>query len=389
MSTLRLDHQAPQQRSFVAQVVGLAEWQGKRSVLLDRSAFYPESGGQLGDRGTLAGHPVQDVQIDEAGRVHHLLEVPLSIGAQVEGQIDWPRRRLHMALHTAQHLLSRALIEEGQAETVSARLGDRGCTVDLDCAQLEEARIARAEALVNQVIEDDLEVRAYFPTPEVLATLPLRRAPKVTQDIRVIEVPGFDVSPCGGTHVARTAEIGWLRVTGVEKDKGRVRINFDAGRRAKDGWVTEAAALSRLATRFTAGPLEVERAVERLARDLDAAKLQLRQLMPLVARAKAQELLAQPGPIVAMVEGDRELLRALAGLLTAGPNRVVVLGAPDQGNTSLLVARSEGLDFDCGAFLRALAGRVGGKGGGRPDRAEGKLETLDWIPGARALLPDP
>lgn len=334
----------------------------------------------------MAGLPVHDVQVDEAGRVHHLVDVPPPLGARVEGDIDWPRRRLHMALHTAQHLLSRALIEEGQAETVSARLGDRGCTVDLDCAQLAEVRIARAEALVNQVIEDDLEVRAYFPTPEVLAALPLRRAPKVTHNIRVIEVPGFDVSPCGGTHVERTAEIGWLRVTGVEKDKGRVRINFDAGRRARDGWATEAAALSRLAARFTAGPLEVERAVERLAKDLDAAKLQLRQLMPLVARAKAQELLAHPGPIVAMVDGDRELLRALAGLLTADPGRVVVLGAPDQGGSALLVARSEGLAFDCGAFLRSLAGRVGGKGGGRPDRAEGRLDHQDWIPSARSLL---
>lgn len=387
MTTLRLDHQDPGRRSFEARVVAHSEWQGRTSVLLDQSAFYPESGGQLGDRGTLSGEPVLDVQIDDAGQVHHLVGLAPAIGAQLEGQIDWPRRRLHMALHTAQHLLSRALIEEGEAETVSARLGDRGCTIDLDCAQLEEVRIARAEALVNQVIEDDLEVRAYFPSPEVLATLPLRRAPKVTQNIRVIEVPGFDVSPCGGTHVARTAEIGWLRVTGVEKDKGRVRVNFDAGRRAREGWVTEAAALSRLATRFTAGPLEVERAVERLGKDLEAAKLQLRHLMPLVARAKAQELMAHSGPIVAMVDGDRELLRALAGILTAGPDRVVVLGTPDQGGTALLVGCSQGMAFDCGAFLRALVAQLGGKGGGRPDRAEGKLESQDWVIPARPSCP--
>lgn len=390
MGTTRLDHHDPTLVQFDAVVIGHGDWQGRPSVLLDRSAFYPESGGQLGDRGRLAGIPVADVQIDEAGQVHHLLEgAAPALGSGVTGEIDWPRRRLHMALHTAQHVLSRALIVEANAETVSARLGERGCTVDLSVSALEEGLVAKAERLVNQLVEDDRPVRAYFPDAETLQRLPLRRAPKVERDIRVVEVEGFDVSPCGGTHVLRTGQIGWLRVSGVDRDKGRIRIHFDAGRRAHQSWVEESRVLGRLATRFTAGPLEVERSVDRLGRELEAARSQLRAFTPLVAEAQARALAGGTGVVVACLEGDRELLRAVADVLTRDAARIVVLGAKDGEGHQVLVRRGSGRhDFDCGGFLRQLASATGGKGGGRPDHAEGRLGAdPGWLEVARRMLP--
>ena len=230
MPTALLYHADSTQLSFEATVVGHAPG----AVILDRTAFYAEGGGQLADHGTLAGLPVTDVQIDDAGVVRHLVvgELP-AVGASVSGQIDRARRRQYSALHTAQHMLSRALIEVAHAETVSARLGESSCTVDLDVPSLGEAEVARAEALVNALVEDDVSIRAWFPEASELASLPLRRRPKVSENVRVVAIGDFDVSPCGGTHCTQSAQVGLLEVTGMERYKGMMRVSFAAGRRAR------------------------------------------------------------------------------------------------------------------------------------------------------------
>ncbi|WP_075097708.1 alanine--tRNA ligase-related protein [Sandaracinus amylolyticus] len=165
MSTVRLEQEDALLAEFDATVVEHSRHGERSSLVLDRSAFYPESGGQMADRGLLAGARVLDVQIDDHGRVHHVVEGPLpAIGASVHGAIDVARRRVHMALHTAQHLLSRALVEVSGAETVSSRLGESVCTIDVDRDGIAEARIAEAESFVHRVIDEDRVVRAWFPT---------------------------------------------------------------------------------------------------------------------------------------------------------------------------------------------------------------------------------
>src|SRR5262249_3425100 len=150
-----------------------------------------------------------------------------------DGTIDRARRRVHMALHTGQHTLSRALVDVARADTVSSRLGETACTIDVDQAQVAERDLARAEDLVNSIIDADAPVRAFLPEPGELAALPLRRPPKVETDIRIVAVGEFDYSPCGGTHCLRTAQVGFVSVTGVERYKGKIRITFAAGRRAR------------------------------------------------------------------------------------------------------------------------------------------------------------
>ncbi len=207
---------------FSARVVGHGTWKGARSLVLDRTAFYPEAGGQMADRGVLGGLGVSDVQVDDAGVIHHVVTLPPEQtlpepGSVLGGTIDAPRRRVNMALHTGQHMLSRALVDVAGAQTVSARLGETLCTIDVDLESLDERRVAEAEECVNALIDEDVSIRAFFPTPEELATLPLRRAPKVTDNIRVVQIGAFDVSPCGGTHCTRSAQVGLLRVVGVER----------------------------------------------------------------------------------------------------------------------------------------------------------------------------
>lgn len=377
--TARLYHEDSFLRSFTAAVVAHGEVAGRASVVLDRTAFYPEAGGQMADGGLLGGRAVVDVQVGADGRVHHVVEGTLpAVGEEVAGAIDWERRRVHMALHTGQHMLSRGLLDAGRAATVSARLGET-CTIDLD-REVSEREVAEAEALVNAVVDDDVVVRAWFPEPGELAALPLRREPKVESDVRVIAIGDFDLSPCGGTHCARTAQVGQVRVLGAARHKGGTRVTFAAGRRAREVLALQHAVLAGLAREFTCGPDGVPVAVEKLRRELAGSEEQRRAVQRRWAEALAGALLAGgDGPVVAAVpDADVEVLRALASHITSA-GRDALLAAPSPGGTAALFARASGSSMDCGAVLRAVAQACGGRGGGRPDHAEGRLPPgIDW-----------
>lgn len=366
-------------RRFRSRVVAHGVHGGRPSVLLAATGFYPEAGGQMADRGALGGRAVLDVQADDAGAVHHVLDGELpAIGDEVEGAIDWGRRRVHMALHTGQHLLSRALIEAAAAETVSARLGERGCTIDVTRDPVPERELAAAEALANAVIDDDLPVRAWFPEPAELATLPLRRDPKVASEIRIVAIGDFDYSPCGGTHCARSAQIGSIRVLGAERYKGMTRIHFAAGARARGLLGEHSELLGRLARELTCAAAEVPDAVDKLRRALADSRADAAALRDQLAAALAATLAATDGPEVIAAVPDAALLRPLAARLNAaGKDALLAAATPD--GTQVLLARAPGSALDAGKLLRALAQATGGRGGGKPEHAEGRLPAaLDW-----------
>src|SRR5205823_9653973 len=200
-------------------------------ALLDRTAFYPEGGGQPGDRGTLGSAQVLDVQESE-GNVLHLLDRPLEPGTEVEGRVDWTRRLDHMQQHHGQHLLSAAFERVHGAPTTSFHLGERTCTIDLDCSisRLDEAALRSAEAAANETVWRDLPVVARDFGPEERSRLPLRKEP--VKGDRVVLVEGVDASPCGGTHPARTGEVGAIAVSGAQKwGSGNARVEFVCGGR--------------------------------------------------------------------------------------------------------------------------------------------------------------
>ncbi len=391
--TPRLYYDDPTLAEFDARVIGAGEWKGATSVILDRTAFYPESGGQMADRGALGGVDVVDVQVDDAGVVHHVLAAgaaPPAPGAELRGAIDRARRRVHQSLHTGQHMLSRALYDVARGETVSSRLGETVCTIDIDREKVEERDLASAEALVNSIIDDDVPVRAFFPDPGELASLPLRRAPKVDDNIRVVAIGDFDVSPCGGTHCLRSAQVGFVRITGVERYKGKIRVSFAAGRRARDELAAESQVLRALSRDFTCGPLEVPLAVNKLARELTETRESLGLARSRLAEATAAELLAAassvatlPGggsAVIATFPGENpDWLRAVAKKLTQQPAIVAFLAASTPDGTRVLIARAPNVTFDCGAFLKRASQAAGGRGGGRLEQAEGNLPGgIDW-----------
>lgn len=378
--TERLYHHDSFARAVTATVVAV----DGADVVLDRTVFYPEAGGQMADHGELGGARVVDVQADTAGVIRHRVDgaVP-AVGDRVDGAIDWARRRQNMAQHTGQHILSAALVQAADAATVSARLGDTACTIDVDKDRIDEAAIARAEDLACSVIDDDVAIRAWFPAPDELAGLKLRREPKVDADVRVIAIGEFDLSPCGGTHCTRSAQVGPLRILGVERYKGGTRVTFAAGPKARAELAARDAVLRTLATQFTCGPTDVPTAVDKLRRDLAAAEQSIKAGRERLAEALAPGLVAgtgpASGPIVAVIPGaDAELLRVLAPRLVDAGRDAVLAGATADG-TAILVARAAGSSLNCGALVQAIAKAAGGRGGGRPDRAEGRLPAgVDW-----------
>jgi alanyl-tRNA synthetase len=236
---------------------------------------------------------------------------------------------------------------------------------------------------VNGVVTDDVDVRALFPDEAELAKLPLRRPPKVATNIRVIQIGDFDFSPCGGTHCTKTGQIGIVRVAGVEKYKGGLRVTFHAGRRAIDDARRKEKVLEALARDFTCGVLDVGNAVAKLRGDLkarlDALSAARGELVELVSR----EVLRNSPPdasgttriFVARDKDDLATLRTLAGRLTAREDVVALCVAEDgeSGDLSVVVQRGARASFDCGAWLKEVAAKHGGRGGGRPERAEGRL----------------
>jgi alanyl-tRNA synthetase len=391
LATEKLYWRDPFATEFGASSARVARLGARTSIVLERSLFYPESGGQYADIGTIVvgeqAFAIDDVQIDDDGVVHHLVSescLPIEhLEGPIRGSIDLARRRDHMTWHTAQHALSRALVESARAETVSSRLGANACTIDVDIPSLEERHVAAAEDLVNSVVMSDVVVRELFPSPEELASLPLRRAPKVTENVRVIDIDAFDMSPCGGTHCTRTGQIGLVRVVGVERYKGGFRVLFHAGRRALEDVRNKERVLGELARDFTCGMLDVGAGVAKLRADLkartDALSTTRGELVELLAERLLGTHPADPTGttrITVVREGDDlGMLRTLAGRLAARPDVVAFCAAPDEasGEVAIVVQRGTSATFDCGRWVKATAARHGGRGGGRPERAEGRL----------------
>lgn len=389
MPTELLYHRDPLLLSFDAVVVGHGTFGQRASVVLSATSFYPEAGGQMADRGALDGLAVMDVQVDEDGVVHHLMDAASlpAVGTRVHGVIDAQRRRQFMAQHTGQHMLSRALLDALAAETVSSRLGESVCTIDLQIDGISDAALRAAEAAVNGVIDDDRPVRAFFPSAEELASLPLRRRPKVEENIRVIDVVGYDVSPCGGTHVTHTAQVGSVRVLSAERHKGLVRVSFQAGPQAREQAFARAGILEDLGRSMSAQPQDVPAGVEKLRSDLKLALQDKKRLGDRLALAIADGLssaLPDDGLVIAHLDGEADLIRAVAArIVESRPAATALLAGQDKDGTPVVCARGAASSFDCGALLKRVAVQAGGKGGGKAESAQGRLPAgVDW----RALV---
>jgi alanyl-tRNA synthetase len=346
-------------------------------VRLDRTAFYPTSGGQPHDLGTLDGTAVKDVWDDE-GEVWHLLEGPLE-GEEVQGRVDWARRLDHMQQHTGQHLLSAAFVRVLDAPTVGFHLGTESSTIDLELPHLHEEAAHRVEDEVNRVIWENRPVIARFVGDEELASLNLRREPQVEGPIRVVSVEGYDASPCGGTHLTRTGAVGQIKITGLERYKGGTRVTFLCGQRALRDYRRALGLLQETAEALTVGQGEVPEAVARVQEEARETRRALHKAQETLREVEGEELW-QRAPVVDGVKRilaywpgrSPDDLRAVASRLREHPSTLLLLATSGEGGVRIVCARSDDLEgVDAAAMIRDAAGALGGRGGGSPTLAQG------------------
>jgi len=383
-------------RTFEAQVIDRVELNGRLAVILDRSAFYPEGGGQPTDRGALNGVAVLEVMTREADdAMLHI--VAADVADRVTGVVDGARRFDLMQQHTGQHILSQAFVQAANAETVSFHLNpdplDGALTIDLNMATLSPAQIDRAEELANTIVFENRSVLARFVTDQELQALPLRKPPKVDKAIRIVQVEGFDWSACGGTHVARTGEVGLIKIVKTERRSAETRVEFRCGRRALHDYRRKNQMLMQVAADLTVGFWELDQAIGRIQTEAKALRKQLSDADTRLQQYEARELIeaiesrGDYGLIAhTWLNRDTAYLKRVASLLVVRPKTVVLLGATGAA-CSLVFARSKDLSIDLAALLKAAAAQLGGKGGGSPDFAqaggsavtEAQLKaTIEW-----------
>jgi len=376
--TEKLYYQDAYLKTFTARIVERLTHDDCPAVVLNRTAFYPTSGGQPNDQGRLGEALVVDVVERETdGAVIHVLSQVVP-GDEVTGVVDWLRRFDLMQQHTGQHVLSQAFVHVADAETVGFHLTDDTLTIDLDRRDLSPAAVESAEDLANQIVFEDRPVLARFVTAAELAQMPLRKPPKVETDIRIVEVEGFDWSPCGGTHVARTGQIGLIKIVKLDRRSDALRVEFRCGQRALEDYRRKHQMITQVAGQLSVGYGELDQAIGRIQAEAKELHKKLSEAQDRILEYEVLELDAAAQDhgafrLVACVWTDRDAvhLRMMAKKLASRQKTVVLLGSGGR-QPMFVFARSADLTLDVVPLVRGSIERIGGKGGGgKPDFAQG------------------
>ena len=382
MTTERLYYNDAYTLHFEANVLEVTTHAQQPALVLDRTYFYPEGGGQPSDRGTLNGVRVRDVQTRPSDRaVLHVLESPLT-AQRVIGEIDGERRRDLRSHHSGQHVLSQALERVAQARTLSVHMSETSMTIDVDRVNIAPETWEAVEALANQIVLEDRPVRAWFPTPEELVALNLRKLPEVDGKVRIVDVGGFDITACGGTHVARTGEIGIIKVVKAERRGETTRLEFKCGARALRDFQAKNEVINRLMAALTVGYWELPETVARLQEQNRALQSELRAAREQLAVYEAASLLASASShgayrlVARAFARSADEVRSLAQALVAESGVVALLGAAGE-KAQLIFARSADVALDVLPLLKKALEQLGGRGGGRPNMAQGGGASAD------------
>jgi alanyl-tRNA synthetase len=366
---------------FEARVIDKSERvSGWTAVTLDRTAFYPTGGGQPSDTGTLDGVRVLEcIDAEDDGVLHVIQGRAPEIGASVQGRIDWARRLDHIQQHTGQHILSQAFVTLFNAPTRGFRVLGDSCEIDVEIANPTNELIERAVELANNVIWEDRQITIAIASAEEAAKLPLRKESSRQGDLRLIEIDGFDLTPCGGTHAYRTGEVGLIAVRSWERAKGLTRIEFCAGVRALADYRRANQTARTVAGLFSAGRDDAPKLAARMVEENKELHRRVRGLEEISARVEGDELIASTSPnssgvrVVTQIFDDRdsESLKQLVQALISHPNTVALLASREHNAARLVFARSSDTVGDMNALMREACAIIDGRGGGKPDMAQG------------------
>jgi alanyl-tRNA synthetase len=362
---------------FSAQILERLQFGTHPAVILDKTYFYPTSGGQPCDTGLLNASTVTDVTVREAdGAVIHVLASPIEAD-EVMGQINWSRRLDHMQHHTGQHILTQSFVQIAGAKTVGFHLSADSVTIDLDRITIPSDQIDATEDLANRIIFENRPVAAQLREMDDQEGVRIRRLPRhlLTEGLRVIEIKDFDRTACGGTHVSHTGEIGCIKILKMEKRGDKTRVEFRCGTRA----LTDYREKNRIANILTAllncRLIEVPENIDRQRDELKQTQTALKQASNLLLDQEAVALHTNAEgipPVVMTVFEDRDIneLRLLATKITANSDVLVLLGSAG-AKSSFCFARGEAQPHHMGELLKAVLQTFGGRGGGQPNLAQG------------------
>jgi alanyl-tRNA synthetase len=374
--TDRIYYADPYCTAFDAVVTRAFTHDARPAVVLDRTAFYPTSGGQPHDVGTLGDAPVVDVVDLEDGTVAHVIETALVEGSTVHGEIDWERRFDHMQQHTGQHVLSAAFARLFDNRTTSFHMSADVSTIDL-AKEANPESIAVAERAANRIVWEDREISIRFASAEEAAALPLRKEPVRGGTLRLVDVTDFDLSACGGTHVGRTGAIGIIAVTAWERFRGGTRVTFGCGGRALSVFRRYRDSLTASIRSLSVLPEELAPAIERVQNEAKDLRRSVKTMQESLAAYEAARLVGQAAPargvkvVVRAMEGwDAQGLKAIAAAATGGDSVVAALFSATRPAVAV-IARSRNVSVDTSAVLKELVQRFGGRGGGKPELAQG------------------
>ncbi len=353
----------------------------KYDILLDRSAFYPTSGGQPYDMGTLGDAQVLDVNVND-NLVWHTVDKLLEPGATVHGSIDWPRRFDHMQQHAADHMIAGRLWHLFGGVTIGLHESDEVSTIDVQMpdgrTKLTPEEIRKVEQDVNERIQKNVPIRCWFPDADELEILPLRKKPTVSEHVRIVAIGDDEMVACGGTHPRTAGEIGLVKIVSVAPARGKMRVGFLAGQRALDDYHRCYDAAHAAAELFSTGVENLVSSVTAMQEKLRAAEFELNRMRreQLLSRVddflSNAEILPDNTKLIAQfVEADAMLLRELTSKLIEIPGVIALMGAKNGDQAVYVFGRSSDVNVNMGALLRDSAKPFGGKGGGKPDFAQG------------------
>jgi alanyl-tRNA synthetase len=380
---------------FEARVVDVTERvSGWTAVVLDRTAFYPTGGGQPSDTGTLNGaRVVECIDDGDRGVLHVMQGYAPARDAIVAGRIDWARRLDHMQQHTGQHILSQAFIQLFNAPTKSFRVLETVCEIDIELDDPTTEVIERAVELANNVVWEDRTITIHNVSAAEAAEMSLRKEPSREGELRLIEIEGFDLTPCGGTHAYRTGEVGMIVTRSWERAKGLTRIEFAAGMRALADYRKANRSAREVAALLSTGRDDAPEHAAQLVEENKELHRQVRALEEVVAGVEAERLLSS-APVRsdgtrivtnvfdvgnATSARDAESLKKLAHALIAHPRTIALLASREKETARLVFARSTDAPGDMSTLMRDACAFLDGRGGGRPEMAQGGGKSVDKL----------
>ena len=370
-ATAKLYETDPYVQTFTATVLVCTPAGEQFAVQLDRTAFYPEGGGQPCDTGALGTALVTDVQ-EHGGMITHTVSAALPVGQTVEGRIDWARRRDHMEQHTGEHILSGTLHRLFGAENVGFHIGSPAVRMDMS-VPLTAGQLAEAEAQANAVIRADAPVRCWYPAPEDLAKLTYRSKKEIDGAVRLVDAGGADLCACCGTHVLRSGQVGLVKFLSVQKFREGVRIELLCGKRALEYLSRTWEQAKAIGQRLSVKPVDSEAAVERLEGELASLKLRCAQLEESVFESMAKEQAGKGNVLLFQPAMRPDSVRRLMDAVSKTCCGLAAVFAGEEGHYAYALGRADGQDIS--PLVKAMNTALHGRGGGRNGFAQGSVET--------------